>query len=487
MAIDPSIPMSVKPPQFDSPMQTLGQLMALKHGQSQQEALDLENKKRMTDLADEAQFTEALKMNNGDPDATIAYLNKHGASGAALKAEVSLLQLKTQRGLQTERDLKNTNDMLEMQANIIYGVHDQGSLDAVRATAGLIEKSHPDLEGKILAGLPETYTPEAIDRVIEAGSTYAQKNLAFYRSQTAANRAFELMTQRTKDRPAIVKAWTETLANKLGTARSQQEWDADIASARSLIGTSTDKDLADLQDEVIKQFPQTWSPDAVKAAVAMQMTAAQRENARIANIRESRLQKDMEWRHAHPQADPVLNQRMSEYRTEEAAYYRTHRTQSHVDSMNRTPSYDEKGKQLPALKADPDFPTFDEWQQKKYPQVATAPAAAAGAPARAAGAKAGTPAPPTSGGKNLPPEGQVSIRGLSVTLPASQGGITIDFPDRATMEKALAAKGYKMGPATGGGGAPAPAGAPAQFVPTPDESVDENGDPIDLLDPEANR
>jgi len=132
-------------------------------------------------------------MNNGDPDATIAYLNKHGASGAALKAEVSLLQLKTQRGLQTERDLKNTNDMLEMQP-ISLRVHDQGSLDAVRATAGSSNNPIPIFR-QDPRGPAETWSKEAIDQVIDAGTSYAQKNLAYYRSQTAANRAFELMTQ----------------------------------------------------------------------------------------------------------------------------------------------------------------------------------------------------------------------------------------------------------------------------------------------------
>lgn len=126
----------------------------------------------------------------------------------------------------------------------------------------VLPQLHQVLGDELGAALPDPDDPNLITRARKAsewGQTAAEK-IAGHRAAIASAR---LAIDAGKDRREQAKYYTESVGHALSVASNQQEWTGALQSARAM----------GAPDQVLAQFPTTWSAEAQKKATTMRLDA----------------------------------------------------------------------------------------------------------------------------------------------------------------------------------------------------------------------
>lgn len=286
--LDPNIPLAAKMPQINSPVQTMGEMYKLQQDKNIVQGQQLENKQRQLDLdqrtkdaADEAALREELK-NAQQPDGSydvggaVNRLMKLGHGQAALKLQSTWTDHQMKQTQLSEAQLKEHAAELDMMANMLYGVKDDGTWQVAKKNL-LSQKIAPN-EANMIQGLPDDYASAKpyIEHLIQAGSTMKEKVDASNRSLQQHMTALRLgivapnVAAGERESPDVSKKrlqaealQTSSMAEMLAQTKNDQEYQQQLKSFQS----------QQYPKEIINKFMPTWSPDAVKRAENMRLSA----------------------------------------------------------------------------------------------------------------------------------------------------------------------------------------------------------------------
>jgi hypothetical protein len=284
VALDPSIALGIRPPEFQNPMQTLGSLMQLRAQQQQLQSNSLQMQQQERAIRDEQAIRGAIQRRARpgalpDYDSAAADLDAAGFGTAAVKLRDGIFEQrkKTAEGLKTQ--FENSETRLKLASQIAQGIGDEGSFQrGKKAIAGLL--------GEDLASqLGDAYDPKRMTEVVSWGRTASDELSAQRNAVEAANKALELTMTSARDAEAAKKNAPEIAANWLkagsqvfSVARNQEDW----TKAR------TAADRLGMPASILDRFGPQWSPEAQQQAATLGITTEKR--AELAGQAEGRAQ-----------------------------------------------------------------------------------------------------------------------------------------------------------------------------------------------------
>lgn len=275
MAIDPSIPLSVRPPQVDvvGSMHRALQLQAI--GQENQ-LRDLEVKQRLREAADDAAMREAMQ--GGDPDKAVEDLMKGGHATAGLKLSSTINQMRKHKWETKKIQWEAAEKQNEQIGQMLQGIKDDDSFQfAKKAIIGAVAET-PEAAQALNAHFGDHYDPEKVKSLLDEHTKRSDLIRMNHYSVTEAQKALELMEKgltNVPGAPAGAKVpldpqaelhFTNSLANRLSLSTNQNEWAAAIMDAKG----------GGVPDVVLQKFPAAYTPENAARAAALAQTPAQR-------------------------------------------------------------------------------------------------------------------------------------------------------------------------------------------------------------------
>lgn len=239
---------------------TLNNLVKLQLDAPQREMTQIQLRQAREGQADDAAARDAFTDAGGDPDKAVQLLEKGGNYPVAMKIRSTLTEQRL-KGLDTlnkQFDLSEKN--LTQASQLLQGVSTDANpaaayanvLPQVRSLVG------PNLAGK----LPDQYDPNAV----KTATTWGMKNADVLRAQRDASTIALNGLRTAVTKTGLAEQLTTSLATSARTAGSQEEWDQLRTAAKTYGG--------EVADDVLKRFPEQWSPDLATKATQI-LTAGQ--------------------------------------------------------------------------------------------------------------------------------------------------------------------------------------------------------------------
>lgn len=265
MPIDPSIPLGIRPAQFESPLQTLGSMMQLRGLQQQQQANGLQLQNQQRAVQDDQAMRGAIRKFSApggmpDFDAAAADLESQGFGTAALKLRDSVFDQRKKMADGYKVQQENLKTRLGLASQIAYGINDESTFQrAKKAIGGLLG---PDLAGQ----LGDTYDPETVKKAMAWGMTAKEQADVQHQAAQDAAKALELQREGPKKAAEAVEAWTSAGSKAFSLTQDQQGWDKARGLASQL----------GMPPAVLDQFGPEWSPEAAQRAAQLGIDPAKR-------------------------------------------------------------------------------------------------------------------------------------------------------------------------------------------------------------------
>jgi len=255
MPIDPSIPLSLRAPDLQSPTQTLGSLMQLQNMQQQNASNAMLLQQRQREVQDDHAIRSAIQKHAApggmpDYDSAAADLDAAGFGSAAVKLRTSVYQQRKELGESLAKQQENLKTRLGLAAQIAQGIDDESSFQrGKKAISSLIGED-------LAANLGDTYDPVTVKRGIKWGMSAKDNAEAQHKAAQDALRAIDLQQQGPKKQADAFEAWTKSASTLFSIANTPEGWQ----KAQALLKQGG------APDTVLAQFAGEWSPDAQKAA-----------------------------------------------------------------------------------------------------------------------------------------------------------------------------------------------------------------------------
>ena len=246
MPIDPSIPLGIKPAAIQNPLEAMTAITQL-------QAARLRAQEQARAAADALAIRRVLQETGGDVQAALPRLRTI-APKAALELETEIAKRRKEGFEAHQAKLKSSQTSLDLGIRLLQGVTDQQTYDLVRPMIGTMA---PD----IAQAMGDTYDPARVQQFLQVGLT--AKDLYDRRQD-----AMKLFTEGKAN---------EALGTYLSTARTAEEWDGIVASAKA----------QGIPDAVIAPYG-AFSPENVQRAATRAITPQQR--ATLAGQAEARAQ-----------------------------------------------------------------------------------------------------------------------------------------------------------------------------------------------------
>jgi hypothetical protein len=265
MPIDSSIPLSVRMPEFQSPMSTLGSLMQLQGMQQQAQSNSMLLQQRQREVQDDHAIRSAIQKHAApggmpDYDSAAADLDASGFGSAAVKLRTSVYQQRKELGESIAKQQENLKTRLGLAAQIAQGIDDESSFQrGKKAISSLIGED-------LAANLGDTYDPVTVKRGIKWGMSAKDNAEAQHNAAQDALRAIDLQQQGPKKQADAFEAWTKSASTLFSIANTPEGWQ----KAQALLKQGG------APDTVLAQFAGEWSPDAQKAASQIGISPEQR-------------------------------------------------------------------------------------------------------------------------------------------------------------------------------------------------------------------
>lgn len=160
-----------------------------------------------------------------------------------------------------KQTLEDFNTRLDKSRTLLYGIHDQASLDRVRPYLEL------ELGKEYSSMIPTTYDPEAfksLSTLGEAADQYAKRQTF---AMDMAKKALDNASEEFKAN----EDWKTSWSSWVSTVNSQEQYDAAMNSYAQN-GAPLD---------IVMQFGTRWSPDVKKRATDAALGAKERENNKV--------------------------------------------------------------------------------------------------------------------------------------------------------------------------------------------------------------
>lgn len=272
MAIDPSIPLGIKAPEFRGVGTTLGSLMQMQAQQQQLRANALQVQGQERAMRDDAAIRTAIARRSRpgalpDFDGAAADLDAQGFGPAAMTLRENVFKQRKAAADGLKAQFETSETRLKLASQIAQGISDEGSFQrGKRAIAGL-------LGDDLAAQLGDTYDPKRMGEVTAWGRTASDQLTAQKNAVDSANKALELTQAsardadaRAKNAPEIMANWLRAGSQVFSIAQNQDDWDRAMGAS----------DRLGMPTEIKARFGPTFSPDAVKAAAAIGIDPGQR-------------------------------------------------------------------------------------------------------------------------------------------------------------------------------------------------------------------
>lgn len=241
MAVDPSIILGIKQPQFQQPdpLEQAGGIMRLKALMGQGELQGLQTQVARRGLENEEATRSAYRDAGGDATRLRVLLGDHGLYKqlqALDKFELEKREKESSIGKNTAQAEKYSTDekiaRIERGASILHTVKDQPSYDAARRAMAL------SFGAQAVAQMPDQYDPQFVQAKIAEGMTIAQR-LADQRArdQQAETGRHNLATERTATGNLAVAQ------GNLGVSRARLSFDQSAGKAPPGYRFTADRNL----------------------------------------------------------------------------------------------------------------------------------------------------------------------------------------------------------------------------------------------------
>lgn len=317
MPTNATIAMSVRPPQVQDPIQMMQGVATLRAmGQESQlrdrhmQQYDLENKQRQRAMEGQQKMADLMSQHTTQVDG--GFVTDHGAvedglakAGFGAEALKYGIDRRANEKAQLENhktqmeNLKHQVDMVGQLAGPVVSTYDRdiANPDAAKRTPpdqlnAMYQDAHtralrmglmkPGDEPDTILSPDGTVNSEAMNRVRShyqsAMSAYDQANKQQHDMDYALN-INKFQQELLREAPKTEQAWLQHASQLLGTADTEQHWDAAIANLRQ----------AKAPASVINQFGAVWTPEGQKRASELGMTPEQREMNAERKERQSQL------------------------------------------------------------------------------------------------------------------------------------------------------------------------------------------------------
>lgn len=283
MAINPSISLQVRQPEFPSALDTYGKVMGIRQAQQQQQLgaeqlkeQQLQNQQHELDAQDQAKSLQAYQTANGHPEETIDAAIKLGVRPKTIQAMQQHFADYAAKIAKTKAD---DLPSMKYRDEKILGLHDQ-AIDMATKDPQAYAVNYPQLYAAAVQLDPEAAkhldpnTPPTVDQLKLSRLGYAthtyftgledekrkqatEKRAEALRAEQAAQHAAQLPGLQAKS----VTEQAQLAGQLLGAAKNQQDWEAALAK---------------LPAEVRAQHPAEFTPEAAQRAASAAMTAEQR-------------------------------------------------------------------------------------------------------------------------------------------------------------------------------------------------------------------
>lgn len=301
MPLDPTIPLRTTVPQVQSPIRTLGALAQLRAYQAQEEENRLQTEARRRALEDDAYTREALTRHAGNPDRAIDELYQTGRYAAAHTLSEHVLSRRKAMGEALKNEQETFGNRLTFSSQILQSATDQASYNTALAAIEPLWGDDPRWP-QMKAWLGPTYDKAKADQAILWGTdtktVLEQRNKAI----ELANKAWELGLQQGRDWQAREKNqreareyYQQSASQLLSTARSQEEWDQFQRTLASEGGVPID---------ILAQFGNRFSPEALQRARDLGMTQKERSDAAHQKVSERQRERQLDIYEQRVQRDP---------------------------------------------------------------------------------------------------------------------------------------------------------------------------------------
>jgi hypothetical protein len=271
--LDPRIALQSQAPQLRSPLQTLGTLAQLRNQQGLNEERQLASEQKRRDLAREDLIQQTVRRHGiGKEDAAIDELYSVDREAAGLLSKSVAAHRKAQSDEMT-RLLDNRQKTATFVSQITKTMVDQGSHDMGRDAIGALPGGQ-----EFLQYIPREFDPDVVKRVGKYGIATAEQSKAELDAVDNANKASELQLKveanaraREENQLKARDYWQKSASIALANTGEQDDWDR---RQRLLIQHGAPAD-------VLAQFGNQWSKEAVAKAKALGMTP--KESADVAH------------------------------------------------------------------------------------------------------------------------------------------------------------------------------------------------------------
>ncbi|MCL5743321.1 MAG: hypothetical protein M1541_05240, partial [Acidobacteria bacterium] len=289
---DASIPLSVRPPQIESPVQMAGQMLSLQDLRRRQQMADLEAREmqqqyqmKQMQMDESKALNDAIRQNistDASGNTTINYegVNKtlaqsgHGITGSKFSADRLKIQQETAKyfadqikahgealgtAAQAFGAVKTLADRKDANGNPIAKPED---LETAFQRARQMGASALKASGLDPNVIPEHYDPIFVEQAFNTGMKGAEQARNNYE-------AADLALRRTVALPKTVDEWRKHIGDDLATAADRNQWDAKRAKWREL----------GAPPEVLNSFPNTYTSQA--AADAGKISIPSQDRAKV--------------------------------------------------------------------------------------------------------------------------------------------------------------------------------------------------------------
>ncbi len=264
MSIDPSIPLSVRPYESKSPMQSLGQMMQLRAFQQQNDERALVAEKNRRALQAQEAFQRAVQARQGDYDAAVKDLELGGFADEAMSVRTALFEQRKKLADELKVSLDNRSAALTQGSRLLQGVTTPEQYAAVlpeiRSLVG------PSLAQQI----PEAFDPAFVAQAVQWGMSAADVSGRLSAAASSLNAAIAAK----KEGRDADKEFTASLAGWLPHVGSQEEWTQALQTAQQ----------AGAPPSVLAKFGEQFSPEAAQKAAVLGMTPEQIAQADVQRV-----------------------------------------------------------------------------------------------------------------------------------------------------------------------------------------------------------
>ena len=269
-----NIPLGTQVPQIQSPLRTLGALSQLDQADALTRERQLMNQRRQQEIDDDNAIRQTLSSSK-TPDDAIDTLYKNGRATAAATLSKGLFEHRKAQADSAKELVDTHQKAITFASQIAASATDQKSWDSARkAMAAVLDPVFPDMMQQV----PQQYDPETQKQLVGYGTTLDERLRTQQNAIANAQKAVELQNSananaetRAKNKIEAGKYWMGAASNLLSTATNQNDWDN---YQRMLAGQGA-------PIELVAQFGNRFSPDAVKRAAKLGMDA--KEEADVAH------------------------------------------------------------------------------------------------------------------------------------------------------------------------------------------------------------